>query len=45
MTLYHKHAVSSDEFYRLDHIVKGMLYSCVKRRLSNKGKHGITYWY
>ena len=45
--LYHKHAVSSDVFSRLDHIVWGMLYSWAKRRHSNKGKHWIShrYWH
>ncbi len=45
--LYHKHAVSSDVFSRLDHILWGMLYAWAKRRHHNKGKTWIVhrYWY
>ncbi|MBW2646615.1 MAG: group II intron reverse transcriptase/maturase [Deltaproteobacteria bacterium] len=46
-TLYHKHAVSSAVFSRLDHIVWCMLYAWAKRRHQNKGKKWIAhrYWH
>jgi RNA-directed DNA polymerase len=46
-SLYHKHAVSSDVFRRLDHIVWCMLYAWAKRRHHNKGKIWIVhkYWH
>jgi RNA-directed DNA polymerase len=46
-SLYHKHAVSSDVFSKLDHIVWCMLYAWAKRRHHNKGKKWIVhkYWH
>jgi len=46
-SLYHKHAVSSDVFSRLDHTLWCMLYAWAKRRHQNKGKKWIyhRYWH
>jgi RNA-directed DNA polymerase len=46
-SLYHKHAVSSDVFSKLNHIVWCMLYAWAKRRHHNKGKNWIVhkYWH
>ena len=46
-SLYHKHAVSSDVFSRLDHTLWCMLYAWAKRRHPNKGKTWIfhRYWH
>ena len=46
-SLYHKHAVSSDVFSKLNHIAWCMLYAWAKRRHHNKGKNWIVhkYWH
>jgi RNA-directed DNA polymerase len=46
-SLYHKHAVSSDVFNKLDYTVWCILYAWAKRRHHNKGKKWIVhkYWH
>ena len=46
-SLYHKHAVSSAVFSRLDHTLWCMLYAWAKRRHPHKGKTWIfhRYWH
>ena len=44
--LYHRNAVSSEIFSKMNHVVWGMLWHWAKRRHPNKGHHWIVqkYW-